>query len=89
VGRRTSGLLGSRVRTITRRSARVPYGPDVPIGSRVAAWRPGVPGPTEVLHASSTDHAHLSHTHGAWTLLVVDAGPPVTPAASAQSGRHR
>jgi AraC-like DNA-binding protein len=50
------------------------YVPDVPSGSRVTAWRPGVPGLAEVFHASFTDHAYPSHTHDAWTLLVVDAG---------------
>ena len=51
------------------------------IGSRlppgraaVVAWRPDVPGLTEVLHASFTDHAYPAHTHDAWTLLLVDAG---------------
>ncbi|WNV75167.1 AraC family transcriptional regulator [Geodermatophilus sp. DSM 44513] len=43
-------------------------------GDRVVAWRPHVPGLTEVLHASFTDHAYPSHTHAAWTLLIVDAG---------------
>nr|WP_246405850.1 AraC family transcriptional regulator [Modestobacter versicolor] len=29
---------------------------------------------TEVLHAHFTDHVYPSHTHGAWTLLLVDDG---------------
>ena len=40
----------------------------------VVAWRPGVPGLTEVLHARFTDHAYPAHTHDAWTLLLVDDG---------------
>jgi AraC-like DNA-binding protein len=43
-------------------------------GSRVRAWRPAVPGVAEVFHARFTDHAYPPHTHGAWTLLLVDAG---------------
>lgn len=43
-------------------------------GDRVVAWRPDLPGVSEVLHASFTDHAYPAHTHDAWTLLIVDAG---------------
>jgi AraC-like DNA-binding protein len=43
-------------------------------GTDVVAWRPGVPGVTEVLHARFTDHAYPAHTHDAWTLLLVDDG---------------
>ena len=42
--------------------------------SEVVAWRPEVPGLTEVFHASFTDHVYPSHTHDAWTLLLVDDG---------------
>ena len=57
----------------------VPTGPEAAArcnagGDRIVAWRPDVPGLTEVLHASFTDHAYPSHTHDAWTLLIVDAG---------------
>lgn len=38
------------------------------------AWRPGVPGVEEVLHAYFPDHAYPSHTHDTWTLLLVDSG---------------
>jgi AraC-like DNA-binding protein len=41
---------------------------------RVRAWRPAVPGITEVFHARFTEHAYPSHTHDAWTLLIVDDG---------------
>ena len=40
----------------------------------VVAWRPAVPGLTEVLHARFTDHVYPAHTHDAWTLLLVDDG---------------
>jgi AraC-like DNA-binding protein len=33
-----------------------------------------VPGIAEVFHARFTDHAYPSHTHDAWTLLLVDDG---------------
>ena len=42
--------------------------------AEVTAWRPGVPGLTEVLHARFTDHVYPAHTHDAWTLLLVDDG---------------
>jgi AraC-like DNA-binding protein len=50
------------------------YVPDVTGQAEVVAWRPGVPGLTEVLHARFTDHAYPAHTHDAWTLLLVDDG---------------
>ncbi len=42
--------------------------------AEVVAWRPAVPGLTEVFHARFTDHAYPPHTHDAWTLLLVDDG---------------
>jgi hypothetical protein len=54
------------------RGAAVLYVPDM--GSAVRAWRPGVPGIAEVLHATFTDHAYPMHTHDEWTLLLVDRG---------------
>src|SRR5690625_2142773 len=42
--------------------------------NQVRAWRPNVPGVSEVFHAHFTDHAYPSHTHDAWTLLIVDDG---------------
>ncbi len=48
--------------------------PDVARRERVVAWRPPVPGVTEVLHARFVEHAYPAHTHEAWTLLVVDTG---------------
>ncbi|MFC6508403.1 helix-turn-helix domain-containing protein [Promicromonospora citrea] len=40
----------------------------------VRAWRPGVPGVAEVLHAAWHEHAYPSHTHDTWTVLIVDSG---------------
>ncbi len=42
--------------------------------ARVRAWRPDVPGVTEVLHAAFASHAYPKHTHDVWTVLLVDAG---------------
>lgn len=49
------------------------------------AWRPGLPGVREVLHARFPRHAYPSHTHDAWTLLVVDDG---TVAYELEHGQH-
>ena len=63
---------------VAARALRVLYVPCVAtsgIGrSEVTAWRPPVPGIAEVFHAHFTDHAYPSHTHDAWTLLLVDDG---------------
>lgn len=40
----------------------------------IRAWRPRVPGVSEVLHAHFPHHAYPLHTHDAWTVLVVDEG---------------
>jgi AraC-like DNA-binding protein len=44
------------------------------MGPEIEAWRPNVPGIHEVFHARFTTHAYPSHTHDAWTLLIMDAG---------------
>jgi AraC-like DNA-binding protein len=44
------------------------------MGPEITAWRPNVPGIHEVFHARFTTHAYPSHTHDAWTLLIVDDG---------------
>jgi AraC-like DNA-binding protein len=44
------------------------------VRAEVRAWRPPVPGLTEVFHARFTDHVYPAHTHDAWTLLLVDDG---------------
>jgi AraC-like DNA-binding protein len=41
---------------------------------RLRAWRPEVPGVSEVLHAHFPDHAYPLHTHDTWALLIVDTG---------------
>jgi AraC-like DNA-binding protein len=46
-----------------------PHPPD-----HVRAWRPPVPGVSEVFHASFPDHAYPAHAHGTWTLFLVDDG---------------
>lgn len=43
-------------------------------GAEVRAWRPGLSGVVEVLHAHFRSHAYPSHTHDAWTVLIVDEG---------------
>lgn len=45
-----------------------------PSAELVRAWRPGVPGIAEVLHATFVGHVYPAHTHDTWALLVVDAG---------------
>ncbi|MBE1878723.1 AraC family transcriptional regulator [Myceligenerans pegani] len=40
----------------------------------VRAWRPGVPGVAEVLHAAWREHSYPAHTHDTWTVLIVDDG---------------
>jgi len=40
----------------------------------ITAWHPTVAGIHEVLHARFPRHAYPSHTHDAWTLLIVDDG---------------
>lgn len=41
---------------------------------RIRAWRPGVPGVAEVLHAYFPQHHYPMHTHDTWTVLVVESG---------------
>ncbi|MEV8534315.1 AraC family transcriptional regulator [Streptomyces sp. NPDC051211] len=40
----------------------------------VLAWRPELPGITEVFHARFTDHAYPAHVHDTWALMIVDSG---------------
>ncbi|MET9625393.1 AraC family transcriptional regulator [Streptomyces sp. NPDC006464] len=40
----------------------------------ISAWRPPVPGVTEVFHARFTEHTYPLHVHDVWTLLIVDDG---------------
>jgi AraC-like DNA-binding protein len=41
---------------------------------RLRAWRPDIPGVSEVLHAHFPEHAYPLHTHDTWALLIVDTG---------------
>jgi AraC-like DNA-binding protein len=41
---------------------------------QITAWRPPVRGIREVFHAHFPTHAYPSHTHDAWTLMVLDSG---------------
>lgn len=41
---------------------------------QVQAWRPAVPGISEVFHARIADYAYPPHCHDTWTVLIVDAG---------------
>ncbi|WP_395106155.1 AraC family transcriptional regulator [Actinomadura sp. SCN-SB] len=41
---------------------------------QLLAWRPEVHGIAEVFHARFVGHAYPAHTHGTWTLLIVDTG---------------
>ena len=40
----------------------------------IRAWKPGIAGIREVLHARFVDHAYPPHTHETWTLFLVDDG---------------
>ncbi|HXM58947.1 MAG TPA: AraC family transcriptional regulator [Candidatus Dormibacteraeota bacterium] len=40
----------------------------------VRAWRPAVPGVSEVFHATFAEYAYPAHAHGTWTLCIVDDG---------------
>jgi AraC-like DNA-binding protein len=46
----------------------------VSASAQVRAWRPELKGVVEVLHAYFPSHAYPSHTHDAWTVLLVDEG---------------
>lgn len=46
----------------------------VPTSCSVIAWRPAVPGISEVFHARIADYAYPTHCHGTWTVLIIDAG---------------
>jgi AraC-like DNA-binding protein len=43
-------------------------------GAEVRAWRPRVPGVTEVFHAHFIDHVYPLHTHESWDLMILDDG---------------
>jgi hypothetical protein len=45
-----------------------------PDGEWVRAWKPAVPGVSEVFHARFIRHAYPRHTHDDWTVFIVDDG---------------
>ncbi len=49
---------------------------DAPLPDRcqVRAWRPDLPGISEVFHAEIVDYGYPLHAHDAWTVLIIDAG---------------
>jgi AraC-like DNA-binding protein len=46
----------------------------VPESCQVVAWRPAVPGISEVFHARIVDYKYPTHCHDTWTVLIVDDG---------------
>jgi AraC-like DNA-binding protein len=48
--------------------------PIAPPREWVRAWKPEVPGISEVFHARFVDHAYPRHTHEDWTVFIVDDG---------------
>ena len=44
------------------------------VTEQVTAWRPAVPGISEVFHAHFTEHVYPMHAHASWALLIVDDG---------------
>lgn len=63
-----------RYLTLALPRGRVLYVLNVTARSEITAWRPPVDGILEVLHAYFTDHAYPTHTHDAWTLVIIDDG---------------
>jgi AraC-like DNA-binding protein len=47
---------------------------ETPDTCRVVAWRPPVPGISEVFHAHIVDYRYPTHCHDTWTVLIVDDG---------------
>jgi len=47
---------------------------EIPDTCRVVAWRPPVPGISEVFHAHLVGYRYPSHCHDTWALLIVDDG---------------
>ncbi|HEX7247055.1 MAG TPA: AraC family transcriptional regulator [Actinomycetota bacterium] len=48
--------------------------PSRPEGEWVKAWKPSVPGLSEVFHARFVHHTYPKHTHETWTVFTVDDG---------------
>jgi AraC-like DNA-binding protein len=68
------GLVGIHAPIVGRCQGPVLYVLDVIPSAEVRAWRPALPGVSEVFHAYFPQHAYPLHTHEAWTLLIVDSG---------------
>jgi AraC-like DNA-binding protein len=49
-------------------------GEEFPDSCRVVAWRPPVPGISEVFHAHIVGYRYPTHCHDTWAVLIVDAG---------------
>jgi AraC-like DNA-binding protein len=47
---------------------------EIPASCQVVAWRPAVPGISEVFHARIVDYRYPVHCHDTWTVLIVDDG---------------
>ena len=48
--------------------------PSTPPREWVRAWKPALPGISEVFHARFVRHAYPRHTHEDWTVFIVDEG---------------
>jgi AraC-like DNA-binding protein len=46
----------------------------LPDSCQVVAWKPAVPGISEVFHASIVNYRYPTHCHDTWTVLIVDHG---------------
>src|SRR5690349_19590801 len=49
-------------------------GEQLPDSCRVVAWRPAVPGISEVFQSRIVDYRYPMHCHRGWTVLIVDDG---------------
>jgi AraC-like DNA-binding protein len=49
-------------------------GDEIPDSCRVVAWRPRIPGISEVFHAQIAGYRYPAHCHDTWTVLIVDDG---------------
>lgn len=47
---------------------------EVSARGEVVAWKPALPGVSEVFHARFTDYSYPEHCHDTWTVLIVDYG---------------
>lgn len=47
---------------------------EIPSTCHVVAWKPSLPGISEVFHAHIVDWRYPKHSHDTWTVLIVDEG---------------